>query len=104
MYDLAIAINSLCFVKNKIDYKKTSALIKGYNAKRKINNKEKKYLTILCFGAAIRYFVTRLYDMKFTPKKALVEKKDPIEYLIKMRFLYKNFNKLNNYFENKNLY
>ena len=32
------------------------------------------------------FYVTRLYDYKFTPKNAKVKRKDPNEYLDKMRF------------------
>jgi homoserine kinase type II len=90
LYEIAIAINSLCFNKNKIDQKKVKSLIKGYSKKIKINKKELVHLNTMCLGAAIRFFVTRLYDLKNTPKKARVKKKSPIEYLKKMKFFYQS--------------
>ncbi|MEK9716907.1 MAG: homoserine kinase [Pelagibacteraceae bacterium] len=92
IYEIAIAINSLCFNKNKFDPKKVKYLIKGYTKKMKINKKELIHLNTMCLGAAIRFFVTRLYDLKNTPKKARVKKKSPIEYLKKMKFFYQNRN------------
>ena len=46
--------------------------------------KEKKSLNILCRGAAMRYFLTRLYDYTNTPKTALIKIKDPREYYQKL--------------------
>ena len=75
MYEIAICINALCFdninSKFKINKNKIRNLIKGYEKVRKISLKEKKYLNILCRGAAMRYFLTRLYDYSNTPKTAL---------------------------------
>ena len=43
-------------------------------------------LPILSAGAALRFMLTRLYDWVMTPEGSLVVKKDPLEYLAKMRF------------------
>ena len=88
MYEIAICVNALCFDKKKskflINRRKVKNLIKGYEKIRKITIKEKKSLNILCRGAAIRYFMTRLYDYSNTPKTALIKIKDPIEYYQKL--------------------
>ena len=88
MYEIAICINSLCFdkvnSKFKINKKKIKSLINGYESIRKISNNEKKSLNILCRGAAMRYFLTRLYDYTNTPKTALISIKDPREYYQKL--------------------
>ena len=59
-----------------------------------IKEDEKKYLPILCMGAAMRFFLTRLYDFYHTDNKANVKIKDPFEYLKKIEFhsTIKNFN------------
>ena len=93
MYELAVCINAFCFTQNKINKLKIKKLLQGYLSINKISNKELKSLNILCLGAAIRFFVTRLYDLKNTPKNAEVKKKDPREYLIKMNYFYNNLNK-----------
>ena len=88
MYEIAICVNALCFDKNKtkfnINKKKFKNLIKGYESIKKISQKEKKSLNILCRGAAMRYFLTRLYDYTNTPKTALIKIKDPKEYYQKL--------------------
>ena len=57
---------------------------KLYGISKKISVKEKKSLNILCRGAAMRYFLTRLYDYTNTPKTALIKIKDPREYYQKL--------------------
>jgi homoserine kinase type II len=88
MYEIAICINSLCFDKKNskfiINKNKVKKLIKGYESIKKISVKEKKSLNILCRGAAMRYFLTRLYDYTNTPKTALIKIKDPREYYQKL--------------------
>ena len=88
MYEIAICVNALCFDKKKskfvLNKKKVKNLIKGYEKKRKISVKERKSLNILCRGAAIRYFMTRLYDYSNTPRTALIKIKDPREYYQKL--------------------
>ena len=88
MYEIAICVNALCFDKNKtkfsINKNKIKNLIKGYESIKKISQKEKNSLNILCRGAAMRYFLTRLYDYTNTPKTALIKIKDPKEYYQKL--------------------
>jgi len=88
MYEIAICINALCFDKKNskflINNKKVKNLIKGYESIKKISLKEKKSLNILCRGAAMRYFLTRLYDYTNTPKTAFIKIKDPREYYQKL--------------------
>ena len=64
--------------------KKIKNLIRGYESVKKISLKEKNSLNILCRGAAIRYFLTRLYDYTNTPTSALIKIKDPREYYQKL--------------------
>ena len=88
MYEIAICVNALCFdqlnSKFYLNKKKVNSLIKGYEKIRKLSNKEKKSLNILCRGAALRYFLTRLYDYTNTPKTALIKIKNPREYYQKL--------------------
>ena len=88
MYEIAICINALCFDRKgtrfNINKKKIENLIKGYENVKKITQKEKKSLNILCRGAAIRYLLTRIYDYSNTPKTALIKIKDPNEYYQKL--------------------
>ena len=88
IYEVAICINALCFDKKGtkfiINKQKVKNLVKGYESIRKITQKEKQSLNVLCKGAAIRYLLTRLYDYSNTPKTALIKIKDPNEYFQKL--------------------
>ena len=79
MYEIAICINALCFdqlnSKFCLNKKKVANLIKGYEKFKKISIQEKRSLNVLCRGAALRYFLTRLYDYTNTPKTALIKKR-----------------------------
>ena len=61
-----------------------AAIINEDGRIKKISQKEKKSLNILCRGAAMRYLLTRLYDYSNTPKTALIKIKDPNEYYQKL--------------------
>jgi homoserine kinase type II len=53
---------------------------------RRLGDDERKALPLLSRGAALRFLLTRLYDWVHTPADALVKRKDPQEYLAKLRF------------------
>ena len=101
-YELAICVNSLCFNKTKnkfkFDKKKASRLFGGYESIRKLKPEEKRSMKILCKGSALRYLATRAYDYINTPKNILIKKKDPSEYIQKLRFhnSIKNFEEYSN--------
>lgn len=87
VYDVAICLNAWCFEKDgTYNVDKGRALLEGYVAVRSLSSDEVAALPLLSHGAALRFFLTRLYDWLMTPEGALVVKKDPIEYLRKMRF------------------
>ena len=101
MYEIAICINALCFDKknNKFIFnkKKSTNLIKGYSKIRRISDREKKTLNILCRGAALRYLLTRTYDYLNTPKSAVIKIKNPREYIQKLK-VHNKFNNFKNYY------
>ncbi|MNV28464.1 Homoserine kinase [compost metagenome] len=53
---------------------------------RPLSDEEREAMPVLARGSALRFFLTRLYDWLTTPEGALVVKKDPLEYLRKLRF------------------
>ncbi len=86
-YDVAICLNAWCFEKDgSFNLTKGMALLGGYDSVRRLSTEEKSALPVLCRGSALRFFLTRLYDWLTTPEGALVVKKDPREYLQKLRF------------------
>ena len=62
------------------------ALLSGYQSVRPLTDAEVEALPLLARGSALRFFLTRLYDWLMTPEGAMVTKKDPLEYLRKLRF------------------
>jgi len=102
MYEIAICINALCFDKKRNSFvmnnKKIKNLIDGYESIRPFSKKEKNALNILCRGAALRYLLTRTYDYFNTPKTALIQIKDPNEYLQKL-IIHNNLNNYKDYYK-----
>ena len=87
VYDLSICLNAWCFEKDgAYNITKGKAMIEGYLSVRPLSADEIASLPVLCRGSALRFFLTRLYDWLTTPEGALVVKKDPLEYLKKLRF------------------
>ena len=86
-YDVSICLNAWCFEKDgSYNVTKGSALLEGYCSVRPLSDEERDALPVLARGSALRFFLTRLYDWLTTPEGALVVKKDPLEYLKKLRF------------------
>ncbi|MDB5550792.1 MAG: thrB [Rhizobium sp.] len=86
-YDLSVCLNAWCFEKDwSYNITKGMALIEGYRSVRPLSPDEAEALPLLCRGSALRFFLTRLYDWLMTPPGAMVTKKDPREYLRKLRF------------------
>jgi homoserine kinase type II len=86
-YDVAVCLNAWCF---EADYAfnvtKARALLSAYDAVRPLSAAERAALPVLARGAALRFLLTRLFDWTHTPPGALVTRKDPLEYLRKLRF------------------
>jgi len=86
-YDLAICLNAWCFEPDfAFNVTKARAMLAAYDARRPLSAAERAALPVLCQGAAIRFLLTRLYDWANTPPGALVTRKDPVEYLRRLRF------------------
>ena len=65
---------------------KARLLLSGYAKVRPLEPAEIAALPVLARGAAIRFLLTRLYDWINHPEGALVRRKDPLEYLHRLRF------------------
>ena len=86
-YDVAVCLNAWCF---ETDYgfnvTKARAMLAAYNRIRPLSPAERAALPVLCQGAALRFALTRLFDWVNTPPGALVTRKDPMEYVRRLRF------------------
>ncbi len=86
-YDLAVCLNAWCFESDgSYNVTKSRSLIRAYDAARPLTRGERAALPVLAAGAALRFAATRLYDWINTPAGALVTRKDPLEYLRRLRF------------------
>ena len=80
-YDLAICLNAWCFEPDgSLNVTAARALVAGYEAERPLSPAERKALPILAWGAAMRFFLTRLQDWGSTPEGALIKPHNPLEY------------------------
>ena len=86
-YDVSVCLNAWCFEKDgAYNITKGTQMLEGYQSVRPLSEAEIKALPVLSRGSALRFFLTRLYDWLTTPEGAMVTKKDPLEYLRKLRF------------------
>jgi homoserine kinase type II len=87
IFDVAVCLNAWCFEPDfAFNVTKARAMLAAYAARRPLSPAERAALPVLCQGAAIRFLLTRLYDWVNTPPGAMVTRKDPIEYLRRLRF------------------
>ena len=86
-YDVAVTLNAWCFESDhSFNVTKGQALLKGYQSVRPLAAAEREALPLLARGAALRFLLTRAYDWLHTSSDALVNRKDPIEYLRRLKF------------------
>lgn len=86
-YDLATCLNAWCFEKDfSFNLTKGTALLAGYQSVRPLEPAEREALPLLARGSALRFMLTRLYDWLTIPDGALVQKRDPREYIRRLRF------------------
>jgi homoserine kinase type II len=86
-YDIAVCLNAWCFeTDGSFNVTKARALLQAYEAVRPLTKAELQWLPTLARGAALRFLLTRTYDLLNTDANALVKTKDPNEYLRKLRF------------------
>jgi homoserine kinase type II len=86
-YDIAICLNAWCFeTDGSFNITKGQALLGAYHAVRPLSDAERAGLPVLCQGAAIRFALTRLFDWVNTPAGAMVTRKDPMDYVRRLRF------------------
>ena len=86
-YDIAICLNAWCFEDDgAFNATKARLMLNGYRKVRPLSSDELLALPLLARGAAMRFLLTRSFDWLNTPAGAMVKRKDPLEYLRKLRF------------------
>jgi homoserine kinase type II len=86
-YDVAVCLNAWCFEQDfAFNVTKARQMLKAYESVRPFSPEERAALPLLARGAAMRFLLTRAYDWINTPTAALVKRKDPMEYVRRLRF------------------
>ena len=86
-YELVVCLNAWCFENDgEFNITKARNLIQSYHEVRKLSDRELAALPTLARGSALRFLLTRLYDWLNHPEGALVKRKDPLEYVHKLKF------------------
>lgn len=92
-YDLAVTHAAWCFERGTASFRGdiSKALLRGYGSVRPLSQGEVNALPILARGASMRFISSRSDDWLNTPKDALVERKDPMDFAKRLKF-YANTN------------
>ncbi len=82
--DLAIALNAQAVELGGEDAARMQALLDGYQAMRRLTDAELAALPALLRRAALRFWISRLYDAIHPREGAMTQIKDPEEYRLKL--------------------
>lgn len=78
LYDVAIAVNDWCIeADGHLDPFRTQALLDGYEEYRRLTEEERIAWPLMLRTAAMRFWLSRLYDLYFPQQGELIHAKDP---------------------------
>lgn len=86
-YELAVIVNAWCFEDHRtFNRAKAAALFEGYQRHRPLTSEERAHFPALARGAALRFLLTRAYDLVHHPEGALVTPKNPLDYAHRLQY------------------
>ncbi len=87
-YDLAVTHAAWCFDARgtRFDDGLGRALVEGYEETRPLTDSEQSALPLLAEGACLRFIASRAQDWLETPEDALVERKNPMDFMRRLAF------------------
>jgi len=95
LYDIAIVVNDWCLNDDMtINIDKQNELIKSYNKNRKIVDSEIEMWSYALRHAALRFWLSRLYDKHFPTDGEITHQLDPNEFKLILKDRIKNFYKI----------
>lgn len=78
LYDVAITLNDWCIsAEGQIDVKRGKAFMQAYHGERPFNEREKEAWHTMLRAAALRFWLSRLYDLHFPRAGEITHIKDP---------------------------
>ena len=78
LYDVAITVNDWCMgPDSRLDEARTRAMLKAYNAARPFAAKEAEMWSMALRVAALRFWISRLYDLHLPRLGELVKPRNP---------------------------
>jgi len=89
VYDLATFVNAWFFSENKFDEKNYEEFLRSYQQSFELMGEEKNNFNFYLKVSAIRFFLTRIYDLNFNIEGD-VKHKNPLEFFEIFRFHEKN--------------
>ena len=82
LFDLAVVCNDWCLAADDahLDPVRTEALLAGYRSVRPLQDIERRGWTMALRAAALRFWLSRLYDLLLPREAAMLQPKDPTHF------------------------